>query len=310
MLGRRANVVAKKTLLSPKNEESSQFQQKGSVIDTHLKTLFINQQPPPRIEIVAQAKVTPMSSASHSANGRTIQSQESARQSRPYNSNFSFLFEGREVGSLHQEIVSRGQASGGHVPDQSVGWTSNQLPESIDQLSSKPTSNLLTIQTPHPPASQSSENASAGVAAKRKKFVALSTAEFNPTKDAELKDHCLPARPQSHKTSAPNQKLFETHVASSPKKVQPSTIALSAAKTEPKVTAPVSDRAHPTDLFIGSKDAREARQLELNAANKKPARVKGTHAVGFHMDQVGPPLDRDLGRDEVSFSMSPWKSGA
>lgn len=309
ILGRRSTVAAKKTSPVPKIAESSQTPHKGhSVIDTHLKTLFINQQPPTRVEIVAHPKASPMSSVSHSANGRAIESQESAR-SRPYNSNFSFLFEGKEVGSLHQEIMSRGHASRGHLPHQSISWTSNQISESTDQPPSNLTSNVLMIQTPHPPASQLSENAAAGVAAKRRKFVVISTADFHPTKDAELKDHCLPSRPQSHKSYAANQKPFETHVASSPRKAHPTAVALSAAKTEPKQISPELDRTHSSDLFIGSKDAREARELQLNGAIKNPARIKGavTHTVGFQIDQVGPPLDRDLGRDDVSFSMSPWK---
>lgn len=300
MLGRQANVIAKKSLPATMPVESSTLPQKRSIIHAHLQKLFINAQPPTAFELASVAKGNPVSFGPHSAARHSSQSQESAR-SRPYNSNFSYMFETKESGS-NQAISIKGTASQDNASDQCIGWASNPWSLSTDASLPNSTSNALKVQTPHPPASQASELSSATVTAKRRNYTVISTTDFNPFKDADSAVRSISSRPLSHKALVPNRMFFEKHAARSPRKFQPSSVALSDAKTELK---DISDHSGLTDLFIGSKVAKETLQSNSNSTIKNLAR----HSVFFLADQVGPSLDRDLKHDE-NFSMSPWKSGA
>jgi CRP-like cAMP-binding protein len=310
MLGRQANVVAKKVQHAPMLADNSHMPLKGSIIHSHLQKLFVTAQPSSMMELASVAKGTPISSCPQSANGRAVQSQESAR-SRPYNSNFSYLFEAKEAVPPQPEILMKGILSRDH---QSSGQTLKNEPQLADQLHlPKSSSNVLKVQAPHPPAANASEHSSSTLNSKRRKYAVISTADFNPFKDADLTVRSLPTRPQSHRAFIHNPALFEKHAAGSgsPRKLISSSVAFSDAKTEPKANQAVLDRSQDPHLFIGSKDAKEGLQQQSKSIPKNSARIKGVHSVVFQIDQVGPSLDQDLEHHEnLSFSMSPWKSGA
>jgi hypothetical protein len=309
MLGRQANVVVKKETLAPMLVEHSNMHPKGSMIHAHLQKLFVAVEPPSMIESASVSEVTPISTFPHSANERAIQSQESAR-SRPYNSNFSYLFEAKDSGPPNPDINTKSILMRDH--HQSNGQTSHDEPQKIAHLPPpKSTLNVLKIQTPHPPATNALEHSSSTLNSKRRKYAAISSADFNPFKDADLTVRSLPTRPQSHKACAHNRTFFEKHASSSctPKKLPSSSIILSDAKTEIKAIAAVSDRYEDPLLFIGSQETKEGLQQQSNSTIKNSARIKGAHSVVFQIDQVGPSLDRDLEHDEnLSFAMSPWKA--
>jgi hypothetical protein len=263
-----------------------------------LQKLFANAQPPPVLEPSSDALFF---SGTHSVTLHPSQSRESA-QSRPYNSHFSYLFEAKETCS-HHDVITKGTESRDIIQDLRDRGMQNPSLLSIDSLSSKSTLNMSKVQTPHPPVLHASEQSSATVTAKRKKFAIIATANFTPPKDADLTVRSLSSRLPLHKASGSNRMFFEKHAGDSPKKFQPSSVVLSDAETKPKDTSS-SDHVQPPDFFVGRKVAKESLQLS-SAAIKSSVR----HSVALHGDQVGPSLDRDLEHDEnLNFSMcSPWK---
>ena len=306
MVGRQANIIAQKSTPALMHTEHSRMPLKGSIIHAHLQKLFVSTQPPTIIELASVAKGTPLSSCPQSSSGRAAQSHESAR-SRPYNSNFSYLFESKDAGSPpHPEIFTKNISTKDQNHSSAWALTHESLSQSTERLPPKSTSNILMVQPPHPPATDASEHSSATLNTKRRKYAVISTADFNPLKDADLTVRSLPTRPQSHKSIAPNRTFFEKHAAGSPKKFTSSFVSLSDAKTEPKEV-----REQDPHLFIGSKIANEGLQSHSKSTTKNSARIKGAHSVVFQLDQDGPSLDRDLEHDQnLSFSMSPWKSGS
>lgn len=302
MLGRQANVVAKKLSHAPIPFESPVLPSKSSIAHVQLRHCFVTSKPQSTTDLASVAKSTPISSGSLSAIGRTAQSQESAR-SRPYNSNFSYLFEAKDAGSPNHDIITKVTASHDNEHGQSMGWASNPWSLSTDSFPKSSASNIVNVQTPHPPVSLASEHSSASVTAKRRKYASISNVDFTPLKNAYLTVRSLSSRPISQ---ANNGMIFGKHVAISPRKIR-SSAALSDATTELKE----AEHSSPSISLIGSKADQETLQPQSNPIIKSSARGKGVHSVVFQVDQVGPSLDRDLEHDEnLSFTMSPWKSGA
>jgi hypothetical protein len=299
ILGRQSNATAKNSTSAPMPVESASIpHKKGSIVHLHLQKLLMNPDPPPTTELAAHVKGTTLSSTLYSASGRAGQSQDSAR-SRPYNSNFSYLFEEKGVVPSRVEFLPQETAPQNHPSDFSTGCASNPVSQESNLHVSTLSSNVLKVQAPHPPASHSSEQPSSTVDIKRRKYAVISTANFNPLNDAGLTVSSLPCRPQSHKPNTSNRSFFAKHVASGTKNsVQLSSIALSEAHTEIKCLTPKN--AEDTIL-----------QSQYKTNNPNSARVKGNHSVVFHLGQAGPSLDCDLEHGEnLNFSMSPWKIGA
>lgn len=299
MLGREANVVTNGNIAQMPTVSRMQMPRKFSIVDAHVQKLFVNVQPTAEIELVSESKKTLLPSGDFSAAGRAAQSQESAR-SRPYNSNFSYLFEAKESDSPHHDRITQHNAIQEQACDHSICWTSNPYSQPFDQQPSNSTANLSKVQVPHPPVSQVIEHSSATVTAKRRMYAVISSADFSPAADADPTIRGLTSRPQ-YKTAT--RGIFQKHAGKdSPRTFQPSSVTLSNAKTEPKGILTVLDAAQDTDLFI---DSKISKQTLSSPAIKNSSRVKGVHSVLFQMDQVGPSLDRDLEYDELlSFSMT------
>ncbi len=202
---------------------------KSSIIHAHLQKLFVTAQPPAILELESVGKGAPILSA----NERAVVSQESAR-SRPYNSNFSYLFEAKDAGLPHPDISMNDILLRDH--HRSSGHLSNHESQSTDLLPPpNSSSNVSKVQTPHPPATNASEHSSSTTNSKRRKYAVISTADFNPFKDADLTVRSLPTRPQSNKATAHNRAFFEKHAAgtSSHKTYLSSSVALSIAISDP-----------------------------------------------------------------------------